>query len=112
MRWQNCRLVFQCLSITADALPIYRMFYRQKKREIIFMDKITTQPFIGLLNPLFWRDKLIQYKSFSGCLGITIDDKLSWSNHIQSVTQSFSSKVKMLRPIGFLPRRIPEKIYY
>lgn len=78
---------------------------KTKREIIIFMNKINTQPFIGLLNPLFWGDKVIQYKSFPGCLGVTID-KLSWVNHVKSVTQSFSSKVKMLRPVSFLPRAI------
>ena len=65
---------------------------------------LNTQPYIGRLKHIFfWGgegvDKAIQYKSFSVCLGITINDKLSWAKHIrvQSVIQSFSSKVKMLR---------------
>ena len=57
---------------------------------------------IGPLNPLVWGDKTFEYRSFSVCLGIAIDEKLSWANHVKSVSTSYSSKVKMLRCINFL----------
>ena len=40
------------------------------------------------------------------------DDKLSWARHIQSVSTSFSSKVKILKRISFLSRASLETICY
>ena len=55
------------------------------------------KPFIGPLKPLVWGDKTIEYRSFSVCLGIAIDERLSWANHVKSVSTSYSSKVKMYK---------------
>jgi hypothetical protein len=57
-------------------------------------------------------EKVIQYKSSSVCLGLTIDDKLSWAHHTRKLCSSFNSKVKDLRRIRFLPKDILEKIYF
>jgi hypothetical protein len=59
-----------------------------------------------------WGEEVIQYKSSSICLGISIDDKLSWSQHIKSVCLSFNTKIKVLRRISFLPKSILESIYF
>ena len=42
---------------------------------------LSTKPFIGPMKPLKWGDDIIWHVSSSECLGVTIDDKLSWSQH-------------------------------
>ena len=42
---------------------------------------LNTKPFIGPMKPLKWGDDIIWHVSSSKCLGATIDDKLSWSQH-------------------------------
>ena len=69
-------------------------------------------PFIGPMKPLKWGDDIIRYVSSSVCLGATIDNKLSWSQHIKLTCSSFHMKVKMLRRISFLPKSILETIYF
>ena len=54
----------------------------------------------------------IEYKSSSKCLGLTIDNKLSWQEHTKNVCKSFSKKVAVLKRIKFLPKPILETIYY
>ena len=54
----------------------------------------------------------IRYVSSTNCLGVTIDDKLSWSQHITSARSAFNAKVKMLRRINFLSTSILETFYY
>ena len=67
---------------------------------------LSIKPFIGPMKPLKWGDNVIRYVSSSVCLRITIDDKLSWSQHIKLTRCSFHLKVKMLRRISFLPKSI------
>ena len=86
-----------------------RLIIHEGKCDAVLLD---TKPFIGPLKPLVWGDKTIEYRSFSVCLGIAIDERLSWANHVKSVSTSYSSKVKMLRRISFLPKATLETIYY
>ena len=60
------------------------------------------------------RQKTIECRSFSLCLGIAIDLRLSCAKHVHvlSVSTSYSSKVKTLRRISSLPKATPETIYY
>ena len=88
---------------------VTRLIIHEGKCEAVLPD---TKSFIGPLNPLVWGDKTIEYRSFSVCLGITIDERVSWANHVKSVSTSYSSKVKMLRRISFLPKATLETIYY
>ena len=89
----------------------------QKNRLIIHEGKcdallLDTKPFIGPLKDLVWGDKTIEYRSFSVCLDIAIDVRLSWAYHVKSVSTLYSSKVKMLRRIIFKSKATLETIYY
>ena len=86
-----------------------RLIIHEGKCDAVLLD---TKPFIGPLKPLVWGDKTIEYRSFSVCLGIAIDERLSWANHVKSVSTSYSSKIKILRRISFLPKATLETIYY
>ena len=70
-----------------------RLIIHEGKCDAVLLD---TKPFIGPLKPLVWGDKTIEYRYLSVCLGIIIDKRLSWANHVKSVSTSYSSKVKML----------------
>ena len=88
-----------------------------KNRLIIYEGKseamiLSTSPFIGPLKPLKLVEDFIRYISSTACLGVTIDDKLSWSQHIKSICVSFNTKVKMLRRISFLPKSMLETLYF
>ena len=50
--------------------------------------------------------------SATNCLGVTIDDKLSWSQRIALSRSAFTAKVKMLGRINFLPTFILETFNY
>ena len=101
------------LQVILDQLQTWcqknRLIIHEGKCDAVLLD---TKPFIGLLKPLVWGDKTIEYRSFSVCLGIVIDERLSWANHVKSVSTSYSSKVKMLRRISFLSKATLETIYY
>ena len=64
------------------------------------------------MKPLKWGDNIVRYVSSSVCLGVTINDIISWSQHIKLACSSFHTKVKMLRRLSFLPKSILETIYF
>ena len=105
--------VARALQVILDQLQTWcqmnRLIIHEGKCDAVLLN---TKPFIGPLNPLVWGVKTIEYRSFSVCLGIAIDERLSWANHVKSVSTSYSSKVKMLRRISFLPKATLETIYY
>ena len=55
---------------------------------------------------------LIKYVTNSTCLGIMIDNRLTWTKQHEKVMKSFSAKVKELKRFRYLPRTVQEQIYY
>ena len=45
-------------------------------------------------------------------LGVTIDDKLTWAQHISEVKKSFVNKLNLLKRSSFLPRNILLDLYF
>ena len=46
---------------------------------------LSITPFIDLMRPLMWEEKVIQHQSSSVCVRVSYDEKLSRSQHIKSV---------------------------
>ncbi|XP_015769126.1 PREDICTED: RNA-directed DNA polymerase from mobile element jockey-like [Acropora digitifera] len=86
-----------------------RLIVHEGKSEAMVL---STTPFVGPLKHLRWGEDTIRYVSSTNCLGVTIDDKLSWSQHITLARSAFNAKVKMLRRINFLSTSISETFYY
>ena len=86
-----------------------RLIVHEGKSEAMVL---STTPFVGPLKHLKWGEDTIRYVSSTNCLGVTIDDKLSWSQHITLARSAFNAKVKMLRRINFLSTSILETFYY
>ena len=72
---------------------------------------ISNQNFPGPLPCLTYGNSTIEYKLSSKCPGLTINNKLSWQEHIKNVCKSLSKKVALLKRIKFLPKPILETIY-
>ena len=73
---------------------------------------ISHRDFAGPLKPVWLGTSIINYVTPSTCLGITIDNKLSWNKQLSKVTTSFNSKLKELSWLRYLPVNVKEKIYY
>ena len=86
-----------------------RLILHEGKSEAMVL---STTPFIGPLKHLKWGEDTIRYVSSTNCLGVTIDEKLSWSQHIALAQSAFNANVKMLRRINFLSTSILETFYY
>ena len=79
------------------------------KTELMLLSK---SQFIGPLQKICLGQKELSFVSKSKCLGIQIDNKLSWSPHIKSLSKRFSARVKKLKHLKGLDSRILESIYF
>ena len=55
---------------------------------------------------------MIKYVTNSTCLGIVIDNRLTWTKQHGKVMKSFSAEVKELKRFRYLLRTVQEQIYY
>ena len=68
--------------------------------------------FTGPLRPILFGDTIIKYVTHSKCLGITIDNRLSWIKQYEQIYKSYSAKVKELKRFRYLPKPVKEQIYF
>ena len=85
------------------------MFIHPTKTEVIFMSKTS---FIGPLRPFTYESKLINCVSRSSCLGVTLDNKLSWSPHINQISCTFNAKITKLKRMKTFDRSTLESLYF
>ena len=86
-----------------------RLIAHESKTEAMIVSRSS---FIGPLPALRYSTKTIEFKSSSKCLGLTIDNKLSWQDHIRNVCSLFNKKLAVLKRIKFLPQSTLESIYF
>ena len=60
--------------------------------------------FIGPLGSLKINQHLIKRSSSSKLLGVTIDNKLTWTKHISELRRGFVNKLNLIKRSRFLPR--------
>ena len=70
------------------------------------------QQIIGPLNELKVGQDTVKWVSQTRLLGVTIDNKLSWSRHIQEVKKSFAKKLSLIKRSQFLPRDMLLDLYF
>ena len=68
--------------------------------------------FTGPLNVLTLRNHTIKWLTDARLLGVTVDNKLTWSQHIFEVKKSFVNKLNLLKRSSFLPRNILLDLYF
>ena len=68
--------------------------------------------FTGLLNALTLCIHTIKWLTHSRLLGVTTDNKLTWSQHIFEVKKSFVNKLNLVKHSSFLPRNILLDLYF
>ena len=73
---------------------------------------IRKSPLVGPLSPLYFGCDFIQIVESTTCLGINLDNKLSWSNHIFYVKKNFMNKVGALKRMKYLPVKTLAEIYF
>ena len=68
--------------------------------------------FTGPLNALTLYNHTIKWVTHAQLLAVTIDDKLTWAQHISEVKKSFVNKLNLLKRSSFLPRKILLDLYF
>lgn len=68
--------------------------------------------FVGPIQPLHFGSDYVNFLETTTCLGVTIDDKLSWRAHVDLVRSSFSKKMDALRRMSYLPELVLDEIYF
>ena len=58
---------------------------------------LSTKPLIGPLEELRYEENTIDFVNSTCCLGVEIDNKLSWSSHIDKLCKSYRKKLGALR---------------
>ena len=58
---------------------------------------LTNKPFYGPLKPVLIGNKVLDFVTETKCLGIVIDNQLSWLSHIELICMSFGKKVNQLK---------------
>ena len=69
------------------------------------------KPVIGSINWVFIRRNRIEWVNHTRLLGITIDDRLSWSQHLADVKKSFVNKLNLIKKSSFLGREALLDLY-
>ena len=79
------------------------------KTELMLLSK---SEFIGSLQNICLGPNELSFVSKATFLGIHIDNKLSWSPHVKSLSKRFSARVKKLKHLKGLDDRILDSIYF
>ena len=70
------------------------------------------KPYIGPLNSVTIGEDRIEWVKHTRLLGVTIDDRLSWSKHLTDVRKSFVNKLILLKTNSFLSRDALLDLYF
>ena len=66
---------------------------------------------VGPTPPVTIGGCLVKLVNKSRLLGVTVDDRLTWSPHLSEVKKSFANKLNLLRKSKFLPKSVLEQFY-
>ena len=65
---------------------------------------LTHKPFCGLLKPVMLGNKVLDFGTETKCLGIIIDNQMSWLSHLELICRSFGQKVNQLKRFKYLTK--------
>ena len=79
------------------------------KSEVMILSKTS---FTGPAPPMYFGNDFINIVSHTTCLGLVIDNRLTWATHVHHVKKSFAQKVGALKRMKKLPVKVLEEIYF
>ena len=83
-----------------------RLTPHPKKGEVMLLSKTNT---MGPTPPVTIGGCLAKLVNKLTLLGVTVDDRLTWSPHLSEVKKSFANKLNLLRKSNFLPKSVLEQ---
>ena len=79
------------------------------KSEVMILSKTS---FIGPVPPIHFGNNFINVVNHTTCLGLIIDNRLTWAMHVDHVKKSFAQIVGALKRMKKLPVKVLEEIYF
>ena len=79
------------------------------KSEVMILSKAS---FTGPAPPMYFGNNFINIVSHTTCLGLVIDNRLTWATHVHRVKKSFAQKVGALKRMKKLPIKVLKEICF
>ena len=109
----NVDLVMSSLNKTMEQVLMWsvrnQLTIHPIKTEAMIIRKTS---FVGPIPPLYFNTGHIDLVNYTTCLGVKIDNKLTWTVHIDSIKKHFTQKVGALKRMRILPKKVLEEIYF
>ena len=86
-----------------------KLTFHPKKSEFMLLGRGTL---VGPVAPVFVGDSQLKQVCKTRLLGVTIDDKLCWTDHILELKKNFVSKLNLLKNSRFLPAKVLSTMYF
>ena len=71
---------------------------------------ISSRNIVGPFEPIRLEDHIVKFVTESECLGMTVDNRLSWCSQVKNASSNLNKKVKQLKRKS-LPSKVLESIY-
>ena len=73
---------------------------------------ISSRNIVGPFQPIRLEDHTVKFVTESECLGMTVDNRLSWCSQVKNASSGLNKKVKQLKRMKSLPSKVLEPIYF
>ena len=73
---------------------------------------LTDKPFCGSLKPVMLGNKVLDFMTETNCLGIIIDNPLSWLSRIELICRSSGQKANQLKRLEYLTKDTLQSIHF
>ena len=113
-----------CMSDTAEKSIAQLNSALRERNEWCLINRLTPNPskseamLISRRNPpanippIFIGNSTVEWVSKSRLLGMTVDEKLTWTPHMLELKKSFAKKLGLLKKSRFLPRNVCQDLYF
>ena len=88
---------------------LYKLTLHTGKTEVMILQK---NAFVGPLPPIKCGGNLIEYSNKTKVLGVLLDHRLSWREHVNDVIKSLSRQLCVLKSMRYLSSQLLEEIYF
>lgn len=93
----------------SDWCIISRLTPHPSKSEAMLISR--RNPLVSI-PPIFIGNSTVKWVSKSRLLGLTVDEKLTWSPHMLELKKSFAKKLGLLKKSRFLPRSVSQDLCF
>ena len=73
---------------------------------------ISSRNVVGPFQPIRLEDHIVKFVTKSECLGMTVDNQLSWCSQDKNASSNLNKKVKQLKRMKSLPSNVLESVYF